>query len=192
MRRTRLAIAGVFTLVGALALTTPATARPPSDPGGRDNLEVYVGTVDAGQLDELRRVGVDLGHDHGGTDSSGRTEIETVLSRGQAEKLSRAGVELKVKKVRGKAASQVLREQAATGWTAFRSYSAPGGIRDEITATAARHPKLTKWRPSGGRGRASRSSPSRSPGTRRTCRTASAPPCSTPAPSTPASGSPRR
>ncbi|SCL32720.1 Immune inhibitor A peptidase M6 [Micromonospora nigra] len=144
MRRTRLAIAGVFTLVGALALTTPATARPPSDPGGRDNLEVYVGTVDAGQLDELRRVGVDLGHDHGGTDSSGRTEIETVLSRGQAEKLSRAGVELKVKKVRGKAASQVLREQAATGWTAFRSYSAPGGIRDEITATAARHPKLTK------------------------------------------------
>ena len=48
MRKTRLAIAGVFTLVGAMVLTTPASARPLSEPGtGRDNLEVYVGSVDA-------------------------------------------------------------------------------------------------------------------------------------------------
>ncbi|MFV2100790.1 M14 family zinc carboxypeptidase [Micromonospora sp. LOL_024] len=143
MRRTPLAIAGVFTLVGVLALTAPASARPPSEPGGRDGLEVYVGTVGPAALHHLREAGVDVGH--GSTpDQSGRTEIETVLSRDQADRLSRKGVDLKVKKVRGRDASQVLREQTAAGWTGFRSYSEPGGIRDEITATAARHPKLAK------------------------------------------------
>ncbi len=44
------------------------------------------------------------------------------------------GVKLAVKKIDGKAASQALREQAAAGWTRYRSYSAPGGIRDELVA----------------------------------------------------------
>ncbi|TDB77803.1 M14 family metallopeptidase [Micromonospora sp. KC723] len=144
MRRTPLAIAGVFTLVGALTLTAPATARPSSDPGGRDSLEVYVGTLDAGQLAKLRASGVDLGHDHQGTDASGAARVETVLSRREAARLAGQGVRLEVKKVRGKPASQALREQAAAGWSAFRSYSEPGGLRDEITATVARYPKLAK------------------------------------------------
>ncbi|MEV1143633.1 M14 family zinc carboxypeptidase [Micromonospora sp. NPDC049799] len=144
MRRTRLAIAGVFTLVGALTLTTPASARPPSDPDGRDGLEVYVGTVNPEQVEKLRAAGVDLGHDHHESDGAGNTTIETVLSTRQAARLASQGVKLDVKKVDGKAASQALREQAAAGWSAFRSYSEPGGIRDEITATAARFPNLTK------------------------------------------------
>lgn len=144
MRRTRLAIVGVFTLVGALALTTPANARPSSEPDSRDSLEVYVGTVNPEQLEKLRHAGADLDHGHTETDRSGDTHVETVLSKRQAARLANQGVRLEVKKVRGKAASQVLREQAATGWSAFRSYSEPGGIRDEITATAARYPKLTK------------------------------------------------
>ncbi|GGM04741.1 M14 family metallopeptidase [Micromonospora yangpuensis] len=144
MRRTRLAIASVFTLVGALVLTAPANAKPTAAPGGHDSLEVYVGTVNPQQLEKLRATGADLGHDHGATDRSGNTEIETVLSGRQAQRLAAQGVRLQVKKVRGKAASQALREQAAAGWKAFRSYSEPGGIRDEITATAARYPKLTK------------------------------------------------
>lgn len=57
MRPRRLAIAGVVTLLGALALTPPASARPPSDPGVRDGLEVYVGTVDAKQREQLRAAG---------------------------------------------------------------------------------------------------------------------------------------
>lgn len=144
MRRTRLAIAGVFTLVGALALTAPATAQPASEPGSRDSLEVYVGTVDPEQLEKLRHAGVDLGHEHTETDRSGDIRVETVLSKRQAARLASQGVQLEVKKVRGKPASEALREQAATGWSAFRSYSEPGGIRDEITATAARYPELTK------------------------------------------------
>ncbi|MFF4892736.1 M14 family metallopeptidase [Micromonospora chersina] len=144
MRPTRLAIAGVFTLVGAMALTAPASARPPSDPGGHDGLEVYVGTVDAGQLEKLRAAGVDLDEDHRSADPAGATTIETVLTRRAAARLTGQGVPLTVKKVRGKPASEVLREQAAAGWKAFRSYSEPGGIRDELTATAARFPGLAK------------------------------------------------
>ncbi|WP_446219617.1 M14 family zinc carboxypeptidase [Micromonospora sp. IBHARD004] len=144
MRRTRLAIAGVFTLVGAMALTAPASARPPSDPGGRDSLEVYVGTVNAEQLDRLRAAGVDLDEDHRSAGANGSTTIETVLTRREAARLTGQGVPLSVKKVHGKDASQALREQAAAGWQAFRSYSEPGGIRDEITATAARFPGLAK------------------------------------------------
>ncbi|MGW1060280.1 M14 family zinc carboxypeptidase [Micromonospora rubida] len=144
MKKTRLAIAGVLTLVGALALTPPAGARPPSDPAGRDGLEVYVGTVTPEQREKLRAAGVDLGHDQRGTDGAGATRVETVLSRRQADRLAGQGVRLAVKRVHGRDASQALREQAAAGWSAFRSYSEPGGIRDELTATAARFPKLAK------------------------------------------------
>ncbi|GAB3141700.1 M14 family metallopeptidase [Micromonospora sonneratiae] len=145
MRKTRLAIAGVFTLVCAMALTTPASAQPPSGPdGGRDSLEVYVGTLNPRQLDELRDIGVDLTGVAGSRDAAGNTAVEAVLSQQQAARLAERGVKLTVKKVRGKAASRTLREQSATGWSAFRSYSEPGGIRDELTATAARFPKLAK------------------------------------------------
>lgn len=144
MRPTRLAIAGVFTLVGAMTLTAPASARPAPDPVGRDGLEVYVGTVDAAQLDRLRAAGVDLAENHRSGDPAGATAIETVLTRREAARLTGQGVPLAVKTVHGRPASQVLREQATAGWRAFRSYSEPGGIRDELTATTARYPALTK------------------------------------------------
>ena len=67
-----------------------------------------------------------------------------MLTERQAARLASKGVKLEVKRIGGKAASQVLREQAAAGWTAYRSYSEPGGIRDEIAAVAARYPRLTK------------------------------------------------
>ncbi|MGW4462078.1 M14 family zinc carboxypeptidase [Micromonospora sp. NPDC004704] len=145
MRKTRLAIAGVFTLVGVLVLTTPVSAKPPATPdGGNSNLEVYVGSADAKQIDVLRDSGVDVGHAVGAVDKAGNSAVQVVLSKEQAARLATKGVKLSVKKVRGKEASRALREQSANGWSAFRSYSEPGGIRDEITSTAARFPKLTK------------------------------------------------
>ncbi|MEV4756640.1 M14 family zinc carboxypeptidase [Micromonospora sp. NPDC049559] len=144
MRLRPLAVAGVFTLVGALALTAPATAAPPSDPAHHDRLEVYAGTVDAKQLDELRAEGVDLTDTATDRDAAGNTRVEAVLTGAQAARLVGRGVRLSVKKVHGKEASRTLREQSASGWTAFRSYSEPGGIRDELVATAARFPRLAK------------------------------------------------
>ena len=135
-----LVASAAVTLVAALAAAAPATAAAPGD---QDRLEVYVGTVTPAQMAELRAAGVDAGEVVAGTDGAD-TRVETVLSRRQADRLADRGVRLQVKKIRGKAASEVLRAQARAGWTAFRSYSEPGGIRDELAATAARHPKLTK------------------------------------------------
>ena len=67
-----------------------------------------------------------------------------MLTERQAARLAAKGVKLEIKQIRGKPASQVLREQAAAGWSAYRSYSEPGGIRDEIAAVSARYPQLTK------------------------------------------------
>jgi hypothetical protein len=144
MRQTPLATACVFTLVGALALTAPASARPPTDPAVRDSLEVYVGTLDPKQLAELRGAGVDLTDTAMSRDKAGRTTVQVVLSTTQAARLTSKGLNLQVRKVGGQDASRALREQSATGWKAFRSYSEPGGIRDELVATAARFPRIAK------------------------------------------------
>jgi hypothetical protein len=75
---------------------------------------------------------------------AGTTEVEAVLTDTQAAKLEAQGVELEVKRVDGKKASEVLLAQAEQGWDAFRSYSEEGGIRDELLATAAEHDALTE------------------------------------------------
>jgi murein tripeptide amidase MpaA len=95
------------------------------------------------QLDELRSVGVDAKDITKETDGS-TTKVETVLTERQAAQLAAKGVKLEVKRIGGKVASEVLREQAAAGWDAYRSYSERGGIRDEIEAVAAQYPMLTK------------------------------------------------
>ncbi|HYN97305.1 MAG TPA: M14 family zinc carboxypeptidase [Pilimelia sp.] len=144
MRTARVAGAVVLTLVGALALAGPATAAPPGAGGNQDQLEVYVGEVTPQQLDELREFGLDHHDSDLDTQKSGKVKVETVLSERQAARLASKGIKLGVKKIKGKTSQQLLRAQAAAGWDAFRSYSEPGGIRDELVATAARFPKLAK------------------------------------------------
>ena len=141
MRSRRLACAAALALVAALGVPSAATARQQS-PGGAGKVEVYVGTVTPQQFEELRRTGVDAAEAQKSADSAG-IEVEVVLTERQAARLAGKGVELQVKKVNGKAASQALREQARR-LAVFRSYSEPGGIRDELVATAARFPQLAK------------------------------------------------
>ena len=160
MRSRRLACAVALALVAALGVPSAATARQQS-PGGAGKVEVYVGKVTPQQFEELRRTGVDAA---GGTGAAARRgiEVEVVLTERQAARLAGKGVELEVKKVKGKAASQALREQAAA-----RLDGVPALQR------ARRHPRragrdrgpLTRGSPSWSRsartGRASRSRPSR-------------------------------
>ncbi|MGA3541123.1 M14 family zinc carboxypeptidase [Micromonosporaceae bacterium DT194] len=143
MRTKRLTLVCVLTLVGALAVPPPATADPGPAPGATDQLEVYTGTLDGVGLERLRQAGVDLGHSRRDATAQG-TRVEVVLTGRQAQRLAADGVELTVKTVQGRPASGELRRQSADGYTVFRSYSEPGGIRDELEASAARFPKLTK------------------------------------------------
>jgi hypothetical protein len=114
-------------LVGTASLVVLPAGAQPEGAHGESDLEVYVGEVDAAGVEVLRGLGV-----------------EVVLSEGQAAKVRDAGVDLEVKTVDGVAASQALRLQAAAGWDAFRSYSEPGGIKDEVWAAAGEHTSIAK------------------------------------------------
>jgi hypothetical protein len=126
---------------GAVALL-PAAAQQGDPPGV--GLEVYVGEVDAAGVESMREMGLDAHDFIVEQGAGGATQVEVVLSEAQAAKLSRQGVDLEVKQVDGVDASEALEAQVAEGWEPFRSYSEPGGIRDEIQATAADNDALTE------------------------------------------------
>ncbi|HEX2360785.1 MAG TPA: M14 family zinc carboxypeptidase [Jiangellaceae bacterium] len=144
LRRRSVVVLSAIALVGTAAITTvPAGAAPKSPPGGA-GLEVYTGEVDAAGVEKMRALGLDANDFVVDAGAGGTTEVEAVLTDTQAAKLQAQGVELEVKRVDGKTASEVLQAQAEQGWDAFRSYSEDGGIRDEIMATAAENETLTE------------------------------------------------
>ncbi|OJF14619.1 M14 family metallopeptidase [Couchioplanes caeruleus] len=138
MTPARWATACALSLVTAAAAVlpgiAPAAAAPADDP-----LRVYVGTLDAAQLEKLRAVGID--HDESAVTAAanGKIAVETILGERQAERLVAAGVPLTAKRTTAR-----MRAEASAAPTVFRPYAAPGGIRDELSTTAARHPRLAK------------------------------------------------
>lgn len=135
----------VLVMIGALVASVlgaapPAAAAPKAGPGPT----VYVGELTS---DQVKQIG-SLGLDREDLVSRGRVgdkvKVEVVLSRLQAAKLKASGVELAEKEVRGAAVSKRLSEQSASGYTVFRSYSEPGGIRDELIQISRQYPRLTK------------------------------------------------
>ena len=67
-----------------------------------------------------------------------------MLSPGQRDDLVRRGVNPQLKKVNGKTHKQLAAEQAMGGYTVWRSYDEPGGIRDQMYAIAANNPQIAK------------------------------------------------
>ena len=80
---------------------------------------------------------------------NGTVPVEIVMSESQGAKLRSEGLDLRVKRIDGQKASTILAAEAAAGYDAFRSYSEPGGIRDELVAAAAANPRLAKLVPIG-------------------------------------------
>ncbi|MEV8506164.1 M14 family zinc carboxypeptidase [Actinoplanes sp. NPDC051475] len=138
MTPARWATACALSLATAAAAALPGIAPAAAAPSG-DTLGVYVGTLDAAQLERLRSVGID--HDESAVTAAtnGKIAVETILGRRQADRLVAAGVPLTPKR-----ATARMRAEAAQAPTVFRPYAAPGGIRDELAATAASHPRLAK------------------------------------------------
>ncbi|MEV0795895.1 M14 family zinc carboxypeptidase [Kribbella sp. NPDC050459] len=141
MRRTSVFIAVLAVVAGGLAVGQAATAAPA--PGG-DGLEVYVGDLNAQQLQKVVDAGVDRADLATGKGAGGTTRVEVVISERQAAKLRSDGVDLKVKKVKGHTASEEAARLAAAGPTVFRPYSGAGGLLEELTQTAAANPGLAK------------------------------------------------
>ncbi|WP_433333226.1 M14 family zinc carboxypeptidase [Spirillospora sp. CA-294931] len=91
------------------------------------------------QIKMLNRVGLDHEDVAFGKAQAGKTQVEVVMSGVQAETLGRAGVNLTLKKVKGK---DVTQRAKAAAPTVFRPYSGPGNIREEILKVAADHPDI--------------------------------------------------
>src|SRR5690348_5851109 len=102
MRRTPVFIAVLAVVAGALAAGQAATASPGRD---KDGLEVYVGSLNAEQVQKVVDAGVDRSDVATGKGSNGNVSVEVVLSKRQAAKLRSDGVTLKVKQVKGHDAS---------------------------------------------------------------------------------------
>ncbi len=146
VQRTFVAVLAVVVLpsgLGALG-SAGASAAPNQSAAGNDRLDVYVGKLDLRQLAELRASGIDP-HEIAAQPTRGaEVDVEVVLSGEQAEALAEEGVELAPKEIDGQTAAELSTLQAAEGYTVYRTYSEPGGIKDEIEQAAADNPAITK------------------------------------------------
>ncbi|RSM52792.1 zinc carboxypeptidase [Actinoplanes sp. ATCC 53533] len=133
-RATACALSLLTVAAAVLSGIAPAAAIPADD-----HLQVYVGTLDAKQLERLRAIGID--HDESAVTAAadGKVTVQPILGKSQADALIKAGVPLTPKRT-----TTAMRKQAAAAPTVFRQYNAPGGIRQELAETAARNPRLAK------------------------------------------------
>jgi hypothetical protein len=144
MRRLPAFLLSVPLLAAGLVLSPTAGAAPGPGTNGVGPT-VWVGELTPAQIALVRQAGADqevLRLSRGRT--KGRSSVEVILSAGTVSKLAAQGVRLTEKQVAGQSAGALLRAQAASGFTVFRSYSEPGGIRDELVATARANPRIAK------------------------------------------------
>ncbi len=128
---------------GLLVATAPAGASPdPAKPAA--GLEVYVVEADPADLDKLEEVGLDTEHAIQSEGTKGRVRLDAIITADQADLLRADGLSVRVKKIDGRSASEAARRQNLAGYDAYRSYSEPGGIADELRETAAAYPRITK------------------------------------------------
>jgi hypothetical protein len=127
------ATAAAFTL----ALATPALAA-----AAGEKLDVYSATVSAEQAGDLSAQGVDIAAHE--TTAAGE-KLDLVLTPSEAAALTGKGVKPVLKRVQGgQTVAQFAARQAAAGFTVWRSWDEPGGIRDDVTKLARDNPDIAK------------------------------------------------
>jgi Zinc carboxypeptidase len=136
-RRTRIIPALLLMALILAAVTGSALGKG----GNPSKLDVYTVTVGAAQADELAREGFDIV----ATRQSGdNVELDVVLGAKERNQLARR-FDVKVKRNRdGKSEAELAAEQAASGYTVFRSWDEQGGIRDELYDIASKNPQIVK------------------------------------------------
>src|SRR3954452_1508702 len=110
-------------------------------------LDVYAGDVPRDALGKLVALGVDRSEidlSAAKAGAKGAIHVETILSGQQAQELAGEGVQLTPKEIDGQTVTQRATAQVAAGLNVFRKYSGPGGLKEEFTQVARRHPLITK------------------------------------------------
>src|SRR5919202_608416 len=120
-------------------LTTAAAAAPGK---GNGHLEMYTANVARADVAKLIREGYDVTAVRAAGE---RADIDLVLSPREQRLLERRGVAVHVKRdANGKSATERAAAQAAGGYTVWRSWDQPGGIRDELYSIASKNPSIVK------------------------------------------------
>jgi len=136
----RLSLAVVLLVLAAMAGTAvPASAAAR---GAADRLEMYAATVDAATLHALQRGGYDIASVK---QTAAGNEVALVLTNAERDRLGGQGVQLRVWRDKdGHTQSERAALEAKGGFTVWRSYDEPGGIRDEMYQLAHDNPQLLK------------------------------------------------
>src|SRR5687767_6443450 len=151
MRRRLAAFVTVGVLVSGVGVTSagaaPDGAQAPTQAAEDDRYDVYVGKLDRRQLETLRASGIDprdLGAAASAAAAGGQVDVEVVVSGEQADELADQGVDLELKEVEGETAAEMSTRLAAEGYSVFRQYGVPGGLKEEFEQIAADNPGITK------------------------------------------------
>jgi hypothetical protein len=141
MRRS-LVISLVAAVVAALCMGLTTASAAPSAARDSDRLDAYTAVVPADEIATIAQQGIEVS---GQRRVANGIELDMVLDQAQAERLRGKGVDLKLTRVKGgKTVREFAAEQAANGFTVWRSYDETGGIRDQLYAAARNNPQLVK------------------------------------------------
>ena len=128
-------LVALIAVVGALPTTTSAASPK------REKLDMYVvsgSAADVGEATQGLEL-VDIRHTAEGITA------DAVLTARQAAKLRQQGITVRLlRNDKGQTVTQQARIQALNGFTVWRSYDEPGGIRDQLYDIASRNPQLAK------------------------------------------------
>ncbi len=131
----------VVTAVGLLVGVSSAGAAAPK-------LDVYEGTIQSAQLQEILDLGVDR-HELEieaveGDGAKDQVRVETILSAGQAAALRREGLAVHTKQVDGQSVAERATALGLDGYEVFRQYGGPGGLLEDFRQTARENRRITK------------------------------------------------
>jgi Zinc carboxypeptidase len=105
-------------------------------------LEMYTATVDRATIGKLAHENFDVAATE---QVAGGVRVDLVLSARDRDRLAAQGVKLALKRNKdGLTVQQQAAAQAASGYTVWRSWDEPGGIRDELYEIAQKHPSIVK------------------------------------------------
>jgi Zinc carboxypeptidase len=123
-------------LAAALVVTSWAQAADKS------KLEMYTATVDRATIAKLVGEGFDIAATK---QVAGEVQVDLVLSARERDRLAAEGVKLAFKRNKdGLTVQEQAAAQAADGFSFWRSWDEPGGIRDELYEIAKKNPSLVK------------------------------------------------
>jgi hypothetical protein len=131
----------VATGLVVLAVGLPGAPASALSGAQREKLEMYVLEGPADKVAEAAS-GLELKDvEH----TSAGTKAEAVLTPGQAAKIRASGVNVSLlRNSKGQTVTEQAAAQAAGGFTVFRSWDEPGGIRDELYNIARNNPDLAR------------------------------------------------